>query len=67
MARRLEALPVYADMGGALLIRPTGEVLTCVGYSETNISLESKPHWRRSHFSCRRGQLRQGLRVLCWQ
>ena len=27
LARTLDALPIYADMGGALLIRPTGEVL----------------------------------------
>lgn len=28
LARTLVALPVYADMGAALLIRPTGEVLS---------------------------------------
>jgi hypothetical protein len=28
LARALDALPVYADMGAALLIRPTGEVLS---------------------------------------
>jgi hypothetical protein len=27
LARTLNALPVYADVGGALLIRPSGEVL----------------------------------------
>jgi hypothetical protein len=27
LARTLKALPVYADMGGALLIRPDGQVL----------------------------------------
>jgi hypothetical protein len=27
LARSLDALPVYADIGGALLIRPSGEVL----------------------------------------
>src|SRR5215475_9358128 len=45
MARRLEILPVYSDMGGTLFIRPTGEVLVCVGDSETNISVESNPRW----------------------
>ena len=27
LARSLDALPIYADLGGALLIRPNGEVL----------------------------------------
>jgi hypothetical protein len=43
LARRFDALPVYSDMGGALLLRPDGEVLSVLWDSES----EARPAERR--------------------
>ena len=49
LARNLEALPVYADMGAALLIRPDGTVIsasTDQPWDETaTASLETRSEW----------------------
>ena len=57
LAEALGALPVYADIGGAMLIRPSGEVLL-VHSNQTwdaasSFEVQSDPHWRRIAFdSC---------------
>ncbi|MGH9870579.1 MAG: hypothetical protein ACREAA_20775 [Candidatus Polarisedimenticolia bacterium] len=54
LARRFDALPVSADMGGALLIRPSGEVILV--HSNQPWGLESEhevvtdPGWRTIAF-----------------
>lgn len=54
LARSLEALPVYADLGGALLIRPSGEVLLVHSDqpwdATSKFEVEARPEWRRLAF-----------------
>ena len=40
------ALPIYVDMGGALLIRPDGEILCLPDESIEALAIESDPVWR---------------------
>lgn len=57
LARALDALPVYADVGGALLIKPSGEVL-CVHTNQAwtddvGFKVETGPEWiRRAYKAC---------------
>jgi hypothetical protein len=57
LARALNALPVYADISGALLIRPNGEVLSVLSdqaWSDTaKFNLETDPVWiQRAYERC---------------
>lgn len=59
LARKFHALPVYADMGGALLIRLNGEVLVVhsnQAWDETSQSeVETNEQWLRvAYLSCAR-------------
>jgi hypothetical protein len=59
LARGLCALPVYADMGGALLIRPSGDVLIVNSNEEWTEKAEydvvTDPEWiSRAYDSCAR-------------
>jgi hypothetical protein len=40
------ALPVYADIGGTLLLRPDGEILALDHGSRTAPQIEADPGWR---------------------
>jgi hypothetical protein len=40
------ALPVYADMGGTLFLRPDGEILVLDGGSNHEPQIETDPGWR---------------------
>lgn len=40
------ALPVYVDIGGALFLRPDGEVLSLEGSSKGEPHVETDPRWR---------------------
>ena len=57
LARALDALPVYADIGGAVLIRPSGEVL-CVHTNQAwtedaEFKVETGPEWiRQAYKAC---------------
>ena len=50
LAQRLEALPIYADMGGNILIRPDGELLfVSIDEDEDNPGVVTsliEPKWR---------------------
>jgi hypothetical protein len=57
LAEALDALPVYADIGGAILIRPSGEVLLVHSNQAWDATasheVQSDPYWRRVAFdSC---------------
>jgi hypothetical protein len=56
LARALGALPVYADMGGALLVRPAGEVLVVHSNQEWTEKAEYEvvvdPEWIAHSYEC---------------
>lgn len=56
LARGLSALPVYADMGGVLLIRPSGEVLVVHSNQEWTENAEYEavgdPEWISHAYQC---------------
>jgi hypothetical protein len=57
LARGLSALPVYEDMGGALLVRPSGEVLVVHSNQDWTEKAEfevvTDPEWiAHSYDSC---------------
>lgn len=45
LVRRLEALPVYADMGGVLLLTPDGRVLRLPHEPADAPAVEADPQW----------------------
>lgn len=49
LAQAFQALPVYADMGGALLLKPNGEVLTVhtnqAWDARAEAAIERDPFW----------------------
>jgi hypothetical protein len=59
LARTLGALPVYADIGGALLLRPSGEVLFVhsnqVWDASAEVKVERREEWiGEAYSSCAR-------------
>ena len=44
-ARRFGALPVYSDVGGTLLLTPTGQVLLLGEDVDLNVPPEAPPDW----------------------
>ena len=54
VARELVALPTYADIGGALLVRPDGTVLSVHSdqpwNSKSEFEIENDPDWIRVAF-----------------
>ncbi len=56
LARGLSALPVYADMGGVLLLRPSGEVLVVHSNQEWTEKAEYEevgdPEWISHAYRC---------------
>jgi hypothetical protein len=59
LARTLKALPVYADIGGALLLRPSGEVLFVhsnqVWDASAEVEIERREKWvGEAYSSCAR-------------
>jgi hypothetical protein len=66
LARRLEALPVYADTGGALLVRPDGRVILVatdqLWNDEAKGLNETRPEWVQvAHLEAARRYQRLGF------
>jgi hypothetical protein len=51
VVRETGALPVYADIGGTLFIRPDGTVLCLVHDSDGPPQIERDPRWRLSAYA----------------